>query len=188
MAGFTKGPALQKIGQHSQDTCELFFDELRLPADYLLGQENEGFGYVTHELAQERLAIALRACASLEGMLQSGAEYVRNRKVFGRRVLDYQNTRFKLADALAKARMLRVFLDDCLARHLQGQLDSVTAAMAKLNATELQGQVLDDLLQMHGGYGYMAEYGIARAWADARALRLFGGSSEILREIIGKQF
>jgi alkylation response protein AidB-like acyl-CoA dehydrogenase len=188
MQGLGKGPALRKIGQHSQDTCELFFDELRLPADHLLGEENAGFGYVIDALAQERLAIALRAAASTEGMLDEAADFVRNRKVFGRRVLDYQNTRFKFADALAKTTMLRVFLDDCLARHLQGTLDPVTAAMAKLNATELQGQVLDELLQLHGGYGYMAEYGIGRAWADARALRIFGGSSEILREIIGKRF
>ncbi|CAB5711578.1 Acyl-CoA dehydrogenase, short-chain specific [Delftia tsuruhatensis] len=188
MQGLGKGPALRKIGQHSQDTCELFFEGLRLPADHLLGEENAGFGYVMSELAQERLAIALRAAASTEGMLDSAAEFVRNRKVFGRRVLDYQNTRFKFADALARTTMLRVFLDDCLARHMDGTLDAVTAAMAKLNATELQGQVLDELLQLHGGYGYMAEYGIGRAWSDARALRIFGGSSEILREIIGKRF
>ena len=188
MKGLGKGPALRKIGQHSQDTCELFFDELHLPADHLLGRENAAFEHVTQELAQERLAIALRAAASTEGMLDEAAEFVRNRKVFGRRVLDYQNTRFKFADALAKTTMLRVFLDDCLAQHMEGSLDSVTAAMAKLNATELQGQVLDELLQLHGGYGYMAEYGIGRAWADARALRIFGGSSEILREIIGKRF
>ncbi len=188
MQGLGKGPALRKIGQHSQDTCELFFDGLRLPAGHLLGEENAGFGYVMSELAQERLAIALRAAASIEGMLDSTAEFVRNRKIFGRRVLDYQNTRFKFADALAKTTMLRVFLDDCLARHIAGTLDPVTAAMAKLNATELQGQVLDELLQLHGGYGYMAEYGIGRAWSDARALRIFGGSSEILREIIGKRF
>lgn len=159
-----------------------------MPADHLLGRENAAFEHVTQELAQERLAIALRAAASTEGMLDEAAEFVRNRKVFGRRVLDYQNTRFKFADALARTTMLRVFLDDCLAQHMEGSLDSVTAAMAKLNATELQGQVLDELLQLHGGYGYMAEYGIGRAWADARALRIFGGSSEILREIIAKRF
>lgn len=185
--GFTKGPPLAKIGQHCQDTCELFFDDVHLPADALLGEEGAAFEYVTRELAQERLAIALRAAASLEGMLDEAREYLTQRKVFGRRVLDFQNTRFKLADALAKSTMLRVFLDDCLARHMKGELDAVTSAMAKLNATELQGQVLDDLLQLYGGYGYMSEYGIGRAWADARALRIFGGTSEILREIVGKQ-
>lgn len=188
MPGFRKGRALSKIGQHSQDTCELFFDDVRVPANHLLGNENAGFEYVVKGLAQERLAIALRAAASMEGMLDATVEYVRQRKAFGRRVLDYQNTRFKLADALAKATMLRAFLDDCMARHLKGKLSSMTAAMAKLNATELQGRVLDELLQMHGGYGYMAEYGIGRAWVDARALRIFGGTNEILFEIIGKCF
>lgn len=188
MAGFSKGPPLRKIGQHCQDTCELFFEDVRIPADHLLGEENAGFQYVMQELAQERLAIALRAAASLEGMIAASAEYLRTRKVFGRRVLDYQNTRFKLANALAQSEMLRAFLDKCLAQHLEGRLDASLAAMAKLNATEMQGQILDDLLQLHGGYGYMAEYGIGRAWADARALRIFGGTSEILRDIIGKTF
>lgn len=187
MPGFSKGPGLLKIGQHSQDTCELFFDDVRVPVDHLLGEENAGFSYVTQGLAQERLAIALRAAASVEGMMTATTDYVRERKVFGRRVLDYQNTRFKLADLLSRLTMLRVFLDDCLARHMAGTLDCVTAAMAKLNATEFQGPALDELLQLHGGYGYMAEYGIGRAWTDARALRILGGSSEILREIIGKR-
>ncbi|WP_175781796.1 acyl-CoA dehydrogenase family protein [Burkholderia anthina] len=186
MNGFAKGPAIAKIGQHCQDTCELFFDDVRVPAEYRLGEENAAFAYVTRELAQERLAIALRAAASLEGMIDAGMAYVAQRKVFGRRVLDHQNTRFKLADARAKSTMLRVFLDDCIARHFSGELDAVTAAMAKLNATELQGTILDDLLQLYGGYGYTAGFGIGRAWADARALRIFGGTSEILREIIGK--
>ena len=185
--GFKKGPPPAKIGQHSQDTCELFFDDVCLSADALLGEEGAAFDYVTRELAQERLAIALRAAASLEGQLADAVSYLKERKVFGRRVIDYQNSRFKLADALSKSTMLRVFLDDCLARHMAGELEPVTAAMAKLNATELLGQVLDDLLQLYGGYGYMSEYGIGRAWADARALRIFGGTSEILREIIGKQ-
>lgn len=187
LPGFTKGPPLAKIGQHSQDTCELFFDDVNLGADALLGEEGTAFDYVTRELAQERLAIALRAAASLEGQLADAVAYLKERKAFGRRVIDYQNSRFKLADALSKSTMLRVFLDDCLARHMAGDLTPVTAAMAKLNATELQGQVLDDLLQLYGGYGYTSEYGIGRAWADARALRIFGGTSEILREIIGKQ-
>ena len=186
--GFGKGAPLAKIGQHSQDTCELFFDDVQLSADALLGEEGAAFEYVTRELAQERLAIALRAAASLEGQLADAATYAKARKAFGRRVIDFQHSRFKLADALAKSTMLRVFLDDCLARHMSGELDAVTAAMAKLNATELQGQVLDDLLQLYGGYGYMSECGIGRAWADARALRIFGGTSEILREIVGKQF
>ncbi|MDQ8031582.1 MAG: acyl-CoA dehydrogenase family protein [Bordetella sp.] len=184
--GFTKGPAIDKIGQHAQDTCELFFTDVRLPADCLLGEEGKGFEYMGEQLAGERLAIALRAAASAEGMLAEAASYTRDRKAFGRRVFDYQNTRFKLADAQAQLTMLRVFLDDCLAREMAGTLDALTAAVAKLNATEIQGKVLDDLVQLYGGYGYTAEYGIGRAWADARALRIFGGTSEILREIIGR--
>ncbi|MBR8656435.1 acyl-CoA dehydrogenase family protein [Achromobacter sp. Marseille-Q0513] len=188
LPGYAKGAPLDKIGQHSQDTCELFFDDLRLPVDCLLGQENAAFEYLTRELARERLAIALRAAASLEGMLEETAEYIRGRKVFGRRVIDYQNSRFILANARAQSVMLRVFLDDCLARLMTGELDATTAAIAKLNASEIQGKALDELLQLYGGYGYMAEYGIGRAWADARALRLFGGTSEIMREIIGRGF
>ncbi|MEE7561365.1 acyl-CoA dehydrogenase [Xanthomonas sp. Kuri4-2] len=184
--GFAKGPAMRKIGQHAQDTCELFLDEVRVGADCRLGEENRGFEYLCEQLAGERLAIALRAAAHAEGQLQQTLDYVRGRKVFGRRVLDYQNSRFKLADAQAQLAMLRVFLDHCLGRHLDGQLDATTAAMAKLNATEIQGRVLDELLQLHGGYGYTSEYGIGRAWADARALRILGGSSEILREIVGR--
>jgi len=188
LPGYTKGAALNKIGQHSQDTCELYFDDVRVPADCLLGLENAAFEYMTRELARERLAIALRAAASVEGMLDEAAQYTRDRKVFSRRVIDYQNTRFKLANARAQTTMLRVFLDDCLARQMEGELDPTIAAIAKLNATEIQGRVLDDLLQMYGGYGYMAEYGIGRAWVDARALRIFGGTSEVMLEIIGRSF
>ncbi|EHK66184.1 acyl-CoA dehydrogenase family protein [Achromobacter arsenitoxydans] len=188
LPGYTKGGPLNKIGQHSQDTCELYFDDVRVPADCLLGPLNAAFEIMTRELARERLAIALRAAASQEGMLEEAAQYARDRKVFGRRVIDYQNTRFKLANARAQSTMLRVFLDDCLARQMEGELDATTAAIAKLNATEMQGRILDDLLQMYGGYGYMAEYGIGRAWVDARALRIFGGTSEVMLEIIGRSF
>ncbi|QNP50313.1 acyl-CoA dehydrogenase family protein [Diaphorobacter aerolatus] len=187
MAGFTSGAPLRKIGQHAQDTSELFFNDVQLPLENRLGAENAAFEHATAELAQERLAIALRAAASLEGMIDATADYVKQRKAFGRRIVDFQNARFKLADAIAQTTMLRVFLDDCLARHMRLELDPVTAAIAKLNATELQGRILDDLLQMFGGYGYMAEYGIGRAWTDARALRILGGTSEIMRDIIGKR-
>ncbi|MDD2136689.1 acyl-CoA dehydrogenase family protein [Pseudomonas kurunegalensis] len=186
LPGFSKGPAMSKIGQHAQDTCELFFDELRVPADCLLGEENAAFEYMSRELARERLAIALRAAAHAEGMLEQTLAYTRERKVFGKRVGDHQHNRFILADAHARLTMLRVFLDDCTRQLIEGSLDPVLAAMAKLNASELQGEVLDQLLQLHGGYGYSSEYGIGRAWADARALRIFGGTSEIMREIIGR--
>jgi len=184
--GVSRGAPMAKIGQHAQDTTELFFEDVLLPADYLLGEERRGFGYLEQQLAAERLAIALRAAASAEGMLTETVGYVRQRKAFGRPLIDHQNTRFVLASASAQLAMLRSFLDQCLGEQMAGQLDPTRAAMAKLNATELQGQVLDDLLQLHGGYGYSSEYGIGRAWADARALRIFGGTSEILRDIIGR--
>ncbi|MFG0631007.1 acyl-CoA dehydrogenase family protein [Pseudomonas sp. xss_2] len=186
LPGLSKGNPMAKIGQHAQDTCELFFDALRVPADCLLGEENAGFEYLGRELARERLAIALRAAAHVEGMLEQTLAYTRERKVFGKRVSDHQHNRFILADARARLTMLRVFLDDCARQLIDGSLDPVVAAMAKLNATELQGQILDQLLQLHGGYGYSSEYGIGRAWADARALRIFGGTSEVMREIIGR--
>lgn len=186
LAGVSKGPPMAKIGQHAQDTAELFFQDVQLPLDCLLGEEQRGFEYMGEQLAGERLAIALRAAASAEGMLDDTLAYARQRKVFGRQLIDHQNTRFVLADVAAQLTMLRSFLDHCLGLQMQGGLDANTAAMAKLNATEIQGRVLDALLQLHGGYGYSSEYGIGRAWADARALRIFGGSSEILREIIGR--
>lgn len=186
LPGITRGAPMAKIGQHAQDTSELFFQDVAVPVSHLLGEEQRGFDYLGEQLAAERMAIALRAAASAEGMLDETVAYVRQRKVFGRFLIDHQNTRFVLAGAAAQLAMLRSFLDQCLAAQLQGRLDATVAAMAKLNATELQGTILDDLLQLHGGYGYSSEYGIGRAWTDARALRIFGGSSEILREIIGR--
>jgi len=186
LPGITRSAPMAKIGQHAQDTTELFFQDVEVPVSHLLGEEQRGFDYLGEQLAAERLAIALRAAASAEGMLAETVAYVRQRKAFGRFLIDHQNTRFVLADAAARLAMLRTFLDQCLGEQMEGRLDATRAAMAKLNATELQGQVLDDLLQLHGGYGYSSEYGIGRAWADARALRIFGGTSEILREIIGR--
>ncbi len=186
LPGVTRGAPMAKIGQHAQDTSEVFFENVAVPVSHLLGDEQRGFDYLGEQLAAERMAIALRAAASAEGMLAETVAYVRQRKAFGRFLIDHQNTRFVLADAAAKLAMLRSFLDECLGQQMQGRLDATVAAMAKLNAAELQGAVLDDLLQLHGGYGYSSEYGIGRAWTDARALRIFGGSSEILREIIGR--
>ncbi|MDR6673428.1 acyl-CoA dehydrogenase family protein [Xanthomonas sp. 1678] len=186
LPGISRGAPMAKIGQHAQDTSELFFQDVAVPVSHLLGEEQRGFDYLGEQLAAERLAIALRAAASAEGMLAETIAYVRQRKAFGRHLIDHQNTRFVLADAAAQLAMLRSFLDQCLDAQLQGRLQATTAAMAKLNATEIQGQVLDALLQLHGGYGYSSEYGIGRAWADARALRIFGGTSEILRDIIGR--
>lgn len=184
--GFSRGRAIEKIGQHAQDTVELFFDGVRVPVTNRLGEENGGFGLLMRELAQERLVIALRAAVSIETMLARTIAYARERQSFGTPVIDFQHNRFKLADARAGATMLRCFVDDCLGRHLRGALTPEVAAMAKLNATEMQGRILDDLLQMHGGYGYTREYEIGRAWADARVMRIYGGTNEIMREIIAR--
>ena len=184
--GFTKGRKLEKIGLVAQDTAELFFDDVRVPADNLLGQENLGFKYLMHELAQERLVVAVRAAMSIETFLQKTVDYTRERRAFGQSVFEFQNTRFKLAEAKAQATMLRVFVDDCIALHLERQLSPERAAMAKLNATALQNRLLDEFLQLHGGYGYMTEYQIGRAWTDARVGRIYGGSDEIMKEIIAR--
>jgi len=184
--GFTKGRTLEKIGLHAQDTSELFFDDVHVPAANLLGEEGQGFRYLMHELAQERLMIALRAAASMETMLAVTVAYTREREAFGGKVFDFQNTRFKLAEAKAQSEMFRVFADHCLELHLRGALTPERAAMAKLTGSEMQGRLLDDFLQLHGGYGYMWEYPIARAWADARVMRIYGGSSEIMKEIIAR--
>jgi acyl-CoA dehydrogenase len=184
--GFSKGRKLEKIGLLAQDTSELFFDEVHVPVSNLLGEEDRGFGYLMHQLGQERLTIAVRAAASIEAMLERTISYTRDRKVFDKQLLEFQNTRFVLAGAKAQSSMLRTFVDDCLKRHLQGELSSQRAAEAKLVAAEMQNKILDDLLQLHGGYGYMSEYVIGRAWLDARVMRIYGGSSEIMKEIISR--
>jgi len=184
--GFSKGRNLDKIGLHAQDTSELFFEDVRVPVNNRLAEENLGFKYLMHQLAQERLIIALRATMSTETMLEKTIEYTRERKTFGQPVFDFQNTRFKLAEAKAKVTMLRVFTDHCLVLHLRRKLTPEMAAMAKLLGTEIQNKLLDDFLQFHGGYGYMTEYLIGRAWVDARVQRIVGGSSEIMKEIISR--
>ena len=184
--GFSKGRKLEKIGLMAQDTSELFFDNVKVPVDNLLGEENMGFKYLMQELAQERLVVAVRAAMSIETFLQKTVDYTRDRKAFGQPVFEFQNTRFKLADAKAKATMLRVFVDDCMALHMQRKLTPDRAAMVKLNATELQNKLLDEFLQLHGGYGYMTEYQVGRAWTDARIGRIYGGSDEIMKEIIAR--
>ena len=186
--GFSKGKRLEKVGMKAQDTSELFFQDVRVPKENLLGQPGMGFAYLMQELPQERLTVGIGALASAEAALQWTLDYTRERKAFGKAVADFQNTRFKLAEMATEIQVGRVFIDRCLELHLQGKLDVPTAAMLKYWTTDLQCKVLDECVQLHGGYGYMAEYGIGRAWADARALRIFGGSSEILREIIAKRF
>ncbi|MEH6499832.1 MAG: acyl-CoA dehydrogenase family protein [Pseudoalteromonas distincta] len=186
--GFSKGKLLDKIGLKGQDTAELFFDEVRVPLSNRLGEENKGFKYLTHQLAWERLIIGLRAAQSIETLFEETLEYTRERKVFGHSVFDFQNTRFKLAEVKAQATMLRVFVDDCLERVMRDELPADVAAMAKLLGSELQGKMLDELLQLHGGYGFMSEYKIGRAWVDARVARIYGGTSEIMKEIISRNF
>ena len=184
--GFSKGRKLEKIGLMAQDTSELFFENVRVPLGNRLGEENMGFRYMMQELAQERLVVAVRAAASIETFLQKTIDYTRERRAFGQTVFEFQNTRFKLAEAKAQATMLRVFVDDCITLHLRRELTPERAAMVKLNATALQNRLLDEFLQLHGGYGYMTEYQIGRAWTDARVGRIYGGSDEIMKEIIAR--
>ncbi|CAN7758100.1 acyl-CoA dehydrogenase family protein [Cupriavidus necator] len=184
--GFTKGPLLEKIGLKAQDTSELFFDEVRVPVANLLGEEGKGFSYLMHQLAQERLMIAVRSPIVMETMLEDTIAYTKSRKAFGQPVFDLQNTRFKLAEIKAKTVACRIFVDHCIALHFEKKLSTDMAAMAKLYASEAQGQAVDELLQLHGGYGFMREYGIARAFVDSRVQRIYGGTSEIMKEIIGR--
>lgn len=186
MAGFAKGRKLEKIGLRGQDTCELFYDGVRVPAANRLGEDDQGFTYLTHQLAKERLIIAIRAATSVEALLEETVAYTRDRKAFGKTVFDFQNTRFKLAEVKANATMLRVFVDHCLGLLLNGDLTADTAAMAKLLGAEMQNRLLDEMLQLHGGYGFMSEYKISRAWVDARVARIYGGTSEIMKEIIAR--
>jgi acyl-CoA dehydrogenase len=184
--GFEKGKKLEKIGLRGQDTSELFFSDVRVPVGNMLGEESGGFTCLMTELAKERLVIGIRAAASLEAMLDKTIAYTKDRVVFGKPLFEFQNTRFKLADVKARTQMLRVFIDDCLQKLLDGELTPETAAMAKLTSAELHGQLLDELLQLHGGYGYMSEYDVGRAWVDARVARIYAGTSEIMKEIIAR--
>jgi acyl-CoA dehydrogenase len=185
-AGFTKGRKLEKIGLHAQDTAELFFEDVRVPVSHRLGEENRGFYYLMHQLPQERIAIGVRAAASIESLLDQTIEYVKNRNAFGKPVFEFQNTKFKLAEIKAEAAMLRAFVDDCLAQHMRGELTAERAAMVKLVSSDMQNRLLDEMLQLHGGYGFMSEYMIGRAWVDARVMRIYAGSNEIMKEIIGR--
>ncbi len=184
--GFSKGSNLDKIGLKAQDTSELFFDNVRVPYGNLLGQEGQGFIHLMEELPQERLTIAISSAVVCEDILQKTVDYVRERQAFGKPLAAFQNTQFKLAELAAEVTQLRAFVDRCLEMHLAGELDTVTASKAKLLATELQGRVVDECLQLHGGYGYMWEYPVARAFADSRVSRIYGGTSEVMKLIIGR--
>jgi acyl-CoA dehydrogenase len=184
--GFTRGRNLEKIGVKAQDTSELFFSDMRVPASNLLGMEGQGLAQLMTELAQERLIQAARAVSSSEAILQWTIDYVSERKIFGNTLATFQNTQFKLAEVKAQVTVSRAFVDRCIELHLGNNLDPVDAAIAKMTATEQQGRIVDECLQFFGGYGYMSEYPIARAYADARMSRIAGGSSEVMKHIIGR--
>jgi len=183
--GFQRGRKLEKMGCKAQDTSELFFADVKVPVENLLGTEGGGFAMLMTQLAQERLVQAIRGVASSEAALEWTKDYVKDRKMFGGTLSDFQNTRFKLASLTAEVLTQRVFVDRCIEMHLKGEFDAVDAACAKLVTTELQGKVMDECLQFFGGWGYMWEYPIARAFADARMCRLGGGTVEVMRQIIG---
>ncbi|MCC7184542.1 MAG: acyl-CoA dehydrogenase family protein [Rhodocyclaceae bacterium] len=184
MKGFEKGKRLKKIGMKAQDTSELFFDNVEVPARNLLGNENEGFAYLMQELPWERLQIAIGAMENAQAAIDWTSDYVKDRKVFGTTVSTFQNTRFKLAELQTEVQIGRVFVDKCIELLLAGKLDTATASMAKYWCSDLQCKVIDECVQLHGGYGYMWEYPIARAYADARVQRIYGGTNEIMKEVI----
>jgi alkylation response protein AidB-like acyl-CoA dehydrogenase len=184
MAGFEKGKRLKKVGMKAQDTSELFFDNVKVPVSNLLGRENEGFIYLMQELPWERLQIAISAVESAQAAIDWTVAYVKERKVFGTTVSAYQNTRFKLAEAQTEVQVARVFVDKCIELLMVGKLDTATASMAKYWCSDLQCKVIDECVQLHGGYGYMWEYPIARAYADARVQRIYGGTNEIMKELV----
>ncbi len=184
--GFEKGRNLDKIGQHSADTSELFFHDVRVPITNCLGEENQGFIYLMSQLPQERLSIAISAQAAAQRAFDEAVAFTKDRKAFGRPVFDFQNTRFTLADLKAKLQVGWAHLDWAIRRHMEGRLDAYEGAAAKLWHTELQWEVVDAALQLHGGAGYMNEYAIARLWRDARVQRIYGGTSEIMKELVGR--
>jgi acyl-CoA dehydrogenase len=173
------------MGRRAQDTCELFFDEVRVPANNLLGSgEGRGLFQMMDQFRYERLSIGLSAVAAAEHAVKITADYVKERKAFGKPLLDLQNARFKLAECKTEARIGRVFIDTCIQQFIAGQLDNVTAAMAKYWLTDAQCRIIDECVQLHGGYGYMQETPIARMWADARVQRIYGGANEVLKEVV----
>jgi alkylation response protein AidB-like acyl-CoA dehydrogenase len=186
MEGFQRGRNLDKVGMHAQDTAELFFEDVRVPVENRLGEEGQGFRYMTANLAQERLSIAIAGAAAAAGALRATIAYVKERQAFGQPVGSFQNSRFALAEMATEIELATVFCDQAVLALNAGQLAVQDAAMAKWWATELQGRVIDRCLQLHGGYGYMLEYPIARAFVDARVTRIYGGTTEIMKEIIGR--
>ncbi|RQO51336.1 acyl-CoA dehydrogenase [Variovorax sp. KBW07] len=188
LPGFRVGRRLEKLGQHASDTAEIFFDGVRVPADHLLGgKEGDGFIQLMSQLSYERLFLCVPAAAVIERAVELTVEYTQQRKAFGQTVFDMQNTRFKLAECATIAHVVRSFVNDCIQRLVDGTLDQQAAYMAKLWCTEQQGKVTDECLQLFGGYGYMVEYPIARMYADARVQRIYGGTSEIMKDLIARK-
>ena len=184
--GFQRGRNLEKIGLHASDTSELFFEDLRVPASALLGELDRGFAVLMGELQRERLSLAIGAVAAAEGVLAQTIAYVKERQAFGAPLAALQNTKFKLAEAATDIRVHRAFVDECKSLLMSGELDVATASMAKVATTEMQGRVADSCLQLYGGYGFMREYGVSRAFVDARVQRIYGGTSEIMKELISR--
>lgn len=187
MKGYTKGKPFEKAGLHAQDTCELFFENVEVPKENLLGNEGEGFKYMMTELSQERLVVALSAIGAAEGVLEKTIQYTKERMAFGKPIAEFQNTRYKLAEVATEVTIGRTFVDRCVELHNQKKLDQATASMAKYWLTDLQSKAADECLQLHGGYGYMWEYHVARAWADARVQRIYAGTNEIMKELIARK-
>ncbi len=186
LAGYRVGRVLDKMGQHAQDTAELFFEDVRVPADCLLQQEGKGMHMMMGDLPYERLLIALGGVAAMEGALEDTIKYVNERQIFGQPVANFQNTKFKLAEAATLTRVARVFVDRCIELLLKGELDTETAAMAKWWVTDMQQKVIDECQQLFGGYGYMNEYRICRMFADSRVQRIYGGTNEVMKELISR--
>ncbi len=187
LAGYRVGRVLDKMGLQAQDTAELFFDDVRVPVDCLLGgEEGKGMHQMMADLPYERLIVALAGVAAMEGGLAATLAYTKSRKAFGQAISEFQNTRFKLAELASMVRIARVFVDDCIDKRIKGTLDTETAAMAKWWITDTQQQVLDGCVQLHGGYGYMNEYLVCRLFADSRVQRIYGGTNEIMKELISR--
>ncbi len=185
--GFERGRNLHKIGMEANDTSELFFNDVKVPLENVIGDtEGQGFVQLMQQLPQERLNIAVQGVAAAERGLEATLAYVKERKAFGKRVIDFQNTQFKLAEIKTKLTIAKVFVDHCIGLHLKGQLDAATASMAKYWVTDIQGETIDEMLQLFGGYGYMTEYPIAQLYKDARVQRIYGGTNEIMKLLIAR--
>ena len=185
--GFRRGNPLKKLGLKGNDTAELFFDDIKIPLTNLIGpEEGQGFYQMMRQLPWERLLIGITALGAIDFALEETIKYVQERKAFGKRIMDLQNTRFKLAEAKTKAEVLRSFVNDCISRLINGKLDAATASMAKYWGSQIQNEVMDECLQLHGGYGYILDYPIARMYADARVQKIYGGSNEIMKELIAR--